>query len=378
MYGNVIWDENITIKNEEGFVMLIPTLLNQEVEGIWLFDCFKGTINYAVIVNDQEIRQDKNMDYNFAYFEQTLLNKNHKYKFVKPDQKDHNIRTKEGAHIIEHCNMIFTGNNTIGYELTDYHCWDEYVPGTVSGRYIYDNYTDQVGGGQGDLSDGGGGANSGSDPNPNPNPNPLPPIEVTQDFLNNEKLNCIWGKINNILVNQNNSLITSVFANFSGVSYNPQDITITLQDNLRNKDNEEIYGNCLLVKNNFLITLNGSYIENRAPIEIFKTIIHEMLHAHLKRMYNVSPDTFKSLFSMHIKNTKGVTLSEHDIMQQYYIPVMINALKSFDDLNGYSDDNYVYEGIIINGLDLNPNIDTQQHVVFSEEYFRSRNLNCEK
>lgn len=218
----------------------------------------------------------------------------------------------------------------------------------------------------------------GGNTNPNPNPNPLPPIEVTPEFLNNEKLECIWGKINNMASNHSNSLITSIFANFSGLSYNPQDIRITVKDTLINKNKKAIYGQCLPVNNEYVITLNGSQIQNRAPIEIFKTMLHEMLHAHLKRMYGSSPDTFISLFSKHIKNTKGVKLSEHDIMKNYYIPQMVNALRAFDQQNGFKDDDYVYEGIAINGLDDSPSTDTQQHVVFSENYFRSRNLECEK
>ncbi len=208
-------------------------------------------------------------------------------------------------------------------------------------------------------------------------PKLLPEVLPTEDFFSNEKLNCIWNKINNILVNNNSSLLTSIFANFSGISYNPQDIIITVENNLVNGNNQAIYGNCGPDGNNYLIKLNGSQIENRASIEIFKTILHEMLHAHLKRMYNTSPDDFTTLFSKHIEVTKGVKLSDHDVMKNYYIPQMINALKAFDKVNGLSDDEFNYEGIILNGLDALPSQETLQHIIYSENYFRNRNLNCE-
>ncbi|MDQ2179673.1 hypothetical protein [Marinifilum sp. D714] len=332
MYGDVIWDENITIKNEEGFVMLIPTLLNQEVEGIWLFDCFKGTINYAVIVNDQEVRQDKHMDYNFAYFEQTLLNKNDKYKFIEPNERDYNIRTKEGAHIIEHCRIVKTGNDVIGWEVVEMTCWEEHVPGTVTGRYMYENYDDQVGGGQGDLDNGGG---SNSDSNSEHEPDP----EVKEEL---EKFDCASEVFNSFSSFDNtiSNLLSNTFGNSHNfhIIFKGAKLDANVDGNFDSVDGTILTDNTTgaITEGTFVIKINEFVLNNSTKEYIAVTYAHETIHALIAYYKINNPQKGKELFPIFYE-TFEYEDGDHLTMGNMYVDEMVDIIMQINPNMPYSD-----------------------------------------
>ncbi|MDQ2180302.1 hypothetical protein, partial [Marinifilum sp. D714] len=224
----------------------------------------------------------------------------------------------------------------------------------------------------GDISNPLGGGSSGS-------PSPAPPVNTSQEFLENEKLNCIWSKINNISVNHNNSLITSVFASFSGVSYNPQDIKIEVASNLVGENGKVANGTTNKEEGGYLIKINQDNLNNKAPIEIYRTIIHEMIHAHLWRKQYVSGDNFISRYYSYIKYNKGIAETDHHkLMKDHYIPIMANALKEFDRLNGRSLDMSYYINLSWAGLHMSLPIKEKQKIQNTIDFIRERNLNCEK
>lgn len=98
---------------------------------------------------------------------------------------------------------------------------------------------------------------------------------------------------------------------------------------------------------NFQITINSDMISDHSPIEIARTLVHESIHALLrKHMHSDGQDSFIEIFSKYIKETKGAEL-QHAIMAGEYITPLANALKKFDDAK---EDDSFYRNLAWNGI----------------------------
>jgi hypothetical protein len=104
-----------------------------------------------------------------------------------------------------------------------------------------------------------------------------PKIDVS-GIENNEKVMCVFQNLIKTATIEYNPLVTSFLMNFSDdLSVDPDDVIFSLASM------SGAYGQCDPSGNKYVITLNSNEINNRAPIEIAKTFIHEILHALIKK-----------------------------------------------------------------------------------------------
>tara|TARA_R110001583_G_scaffold25008_1_gene90972 strand:+ start:922 stop:2034 length:1113 start_codon:yes stop_codon:yes gene_type:complete len=101
----------------------------------------------------------------------------------------------------------------------------------------------------------------------------------------------------------------------------------------------------------YKITVNSKQIDNRAPIEIARTIIHESIHALLLKHYDTGFSSFKDIFKEYIKETTNFSDLNHSIMRDRYIIPIARALEQFDG-KSESDFSY-YENLAWGGLQEN-------------------------
>lgn len=66
-------------------------------------------------------------------------------------------------------------------------------------------------------------------------------------------------------------------------------------------------------------------------MKIAKTLLHESIHAILKRRFDVYPDGFLDSFKKYIQSETGSNNINHAIMRDYYIEPMVNNLKQVDN-----------------------------------------------
>jgi hypothetical protein len=197
-----------------------------------------------------------------------------------------------------------------------------------------------------------------------------PKIETTIKFESNEKVMCIYTNLIGTSVRFYNPLVTTFLMNFSnGLSLNPGDIVFDIKDLGSDK-----YGQCVKNGDKFEVSLNSNFLNNRSPIEIAKTLIHEILHAKIGHDLNLSPSLFMNDFTQYINDG---TLNQHDLMMDYYVEPMVNFLRDYDILCGYSipNDDY-YRALSLSGLEKNITIQEMKKLTEAQNYFRNRGLDC--
>jgi len=202
-----------------------------------------------------------------------------------------------------------------------------------------------------------------------------PEIELSPDFKNNVKIMCVYSNLVGTASRNYNPLVINFLTNFSdGLSFNPGDVTF----DLKSLDNTES-ATCTRNEYNDIctITLNQSYINNRAPVELAKTMMHEILHAKIFHSKLVAPDLFETMFLKYLGETTGnFGTDEHQFILNYYIPPMIRFLKDFDSSFGNSAPDDFYKAIAISGLGLKYSASELEQIMTAQNFFRSRGLNC--
>jgi len=80
------------------------------------------------------------------------------------------------------------------------------------------------------------------------------------------------------------------------------------------------------------IILNDQTLNNRAPIEIARTILHESVHALLlKQAYGNGTESFIQIFKNYISSTTGNNDLHHDIKRNKYIIPIAKGLEKYDN-----------------------------------------------
>jgi hypothetical protein len=206
-----------------------------------------------------------------------------------------------------------------------------------------------------------------------PEPAPMPAIELSTKFENNEKVMCIYSNLVRTAIKSFNPLVTSFLANFSdGVTINPGDIKFDLGSL------DGAYGNSTQSGDMFTVMLNENEISTRAPLEIAKTLIHEILHAQIGHNLQITPNSFISNFRQYIETVNGVSdINDHQFMIANYVQPMMRFLKDYDSLNGYSASDDYYRSLALSGLEGIISTMEMNDLINAQNYFRNRGLNCQ-
>jgi len=114
--------------------------------------------------------------------------------------------------------------------------------------------------------------------------------------------------------------------------------------------------------NTFHLRLNKNRINDRTPIEIAATYLHEAIHAEIRRYLYGATDTSTLpgfpgdftddwIFFLEVnygKDADGISDAEHEIMATKYHDIIVEGLKQFGDSNFSQAD---YEAIAWIGLE---------------------------
>lgn len=122
------------------------------------------------------------------------------------------------------------------------------------------------------------------------------------------------------------------------------------------------------------IVLNNRFINNRAPIEIARTILHESIHALLlKHGYGPGTSSFVDLFKNYLLETTGNNDLHHAIMRDKYIIPIAKGLQNYD--NNAEEFSY-YENLAYFGLHQNLTDEQLEELRKAQIIARSKGLNC--
>ena len=125
--------------------------------------------------------------------------------------------------------------------------------------------------------------------------------------------------------------------------------------------------------NDYIISLNKDLLDNRAPLEVARTILHESVHALLRYHYVNATNSFVDLFGEYMKEKKGSNDITHAIMRDNYIPAIANALKQFD--NNRENPSF-YESLAWDGLHQFLSQEEKDKIVNIKIKIRNQGLNC--
>ena len=189
----------------------------------------------------------------------------------------------------------------------------------------------------------------------------------------NEKAWCVLQKLIQTGTNDYNALVLSFIASFSGNE--PYRDVVFKIDNL-----DDAYGSFDGTVYPPIIRLDAGTISNRAPIEIAKTLMHEMLHAFIYQDGMLTFSSFVNNFEEYLAKTgKGTYIDHHKMMYDHYVTPMMNFLKDFDSLSGHLESDEYYRGLAISGLQNVPGFTQEElnSITQSATFFRNRGLNCD-
>tara|TARA_R110000765_G_C18946712_1_gene608172 strand:- start:602 stop:2371 length:1770 start_codon:yes stop_codon:yes gene_type:complete len=123
------------------------------------------------------------------------------------------------------------------------------------------------------------------------------------------------------------------------------------------------------------IILNDQTLNNRAPIEIARTILHESVHALLlKQAYGDGTESFIQIFKNYISSTTGNNDLHHNIMRDKYIIPIAKGLEKYDNS---SEDFSYYEHLAYFGLHQELNQQQLHDLNNAQNLARSKGLNCQ-
>lgn len=195
-----------------------------------------------------------------------------------------------------------------------------------------------------------------------------PKIDIS-GIEDNDKVFCIYENLIKTAATEYNPLVTSFLMNFSDdLSINPDDIIFELEP-------LSGYGECDASGDKYVITLNSNEIDNRAPIEIAKTFIHEILHALIANKLDKSPDNFISDFREYIGDDGYV--DQHQLMMDHYVNPMIQFLKDYDSLLGRNASYSYYQSLALSGLEAVISQEEMNNLIEAQNYFRQLGLTCD-
>ncbi|RAV28475.1 hypothetical protein DN748_12705, partial [Sinomicrobium soli] len=198
------------------------------------------------------------------------------------------------------------------------------------------------------------------------------PFNITNQLTG--KANCVYGKLVGTALD-NHNIIRQTFMDFgNGLNYDQSQLIYKQQAGLTGEDGKPINGSTGKAGSVYTVTLNSDFIDNRAPIEIAKTILHESVHAIIRRQYNVTTGGFLEYFEAYVKDKVGYSMElSHDIMRDYYIIPIANNLKQFDNNQEPFD---FYENLAWEGLHQFLSANEISAIANDINYARGKGLDC--
>lgn len=163
------------------------------------------------------------------------------------------------------------------------------------------------------------------------------------------KAKCVYDKLKATNLLEAGIIQKTYIAFDDELNYNSYYLTYNLEKLGPNEDGVIPNGvTKFLYQNNYEIILNTDKIDNRPPIEIARTILHESVHALLlKHQFGDGQDSFVELFKKYIKTTTGINNLHHSIMRDKYVIPIAKGLQLFDN----SSENFsYYENLAWSGL----------------------------
>jgi hypothetical protein len=204
-------------------------------------------------------------------------------------------------------------------------------------------------------------------------------IEILEEEEDEQIINELTGKadcIYNDLVRSginNHNLIRETFIEFGDGNFGNANLIYKQQSPLVNSNGVILNGASDKIGNDYIVILNSDRINNRAPIEIAKTIIHESLHALLKKHYYTGTESFIELFGKYMQENTGSNDITHAIMRDHYVSSISNTLKQFD--NNQESEQF-YDDLAWEGLhQFLPQSDIDR-IIKTINQARNRGLNC--
>jgi len=170
-------------------------------------------------------------------------------------------------------------------------------------------------------------------------------IIITEEFADNPKLNCVFEKLNDT------GTFRSLIGEFAGESThfdlkfdvgNLGNTTLGILDDDNPEDSTL-----------FRIVIDRENLD-RLPIEIAVTLLHEAMHAEMRRFlhaYQAENSTslpgfpgditsdWKLFVELSFDGDNPFEQAEHEVMAARYIPIIVKGLKAFDN-NNLTDDEY--------------------------------------
>ena len=170
------------------------------------------------------------------------------------------------------------------------------------------------------------------------------PVVDATGLEQNEKADCIYNKLTDT------GLMKRYLQNFDGdfpVSHLKYELSSLLPNNITGRTDPRPDD---LGENWMKILINENNLADRPTLAVAKTFIHETIHAEMYRKIKsvnsqISIDDFPGLFDYYSRFENNSD-AQHNLMAQYYINIMSDALKEFD--SSYSED--IYHAIAWEGL----------------------------
>lgn len=174
-------------------------------------------------------------------------------------------------------------------------------------------------------------------------------IIIHESILNDQKVKCTLDK----LLNNGNTLAETILK-FADQSLNI-DLVIELASLPVDINGQLVSSN---ISNTFRLQINSNSVTDRIPIQIATTIMHEAIHAEMRRyLYGATdvstlsnfPGSFADDWNHYVNTRYGrdVGSAEHDAMANSYINTIANGLMQFDG-NELSTSEYI--ALAWNGL----------------------------
>jgi hypothetical protein len=156
--------------------------------------------------------------------------------------------------------------------------------------------------------------------------NPTLPIIDATSIMANPKTNCIYTRLTQT------NMMSRYVKNFDGefpVSHLKYELNSSLPNNLIGTTSP---------MNNYWITIkiNENLVSQLPVLELAATFIHETIHAEIDRILAsvsniVYPQDWPGLFDYYSRYKKGPETWQHQLMADFYVDIVANALKEFDN-----------------------------------------------
>ena len=331
-----------------------------------LRDKFEQFTNNKKPVPDTEKIKDLFIIFDFLTYGESSYLVDGKVEFG--DENPENNTLKSASVFVEdyYCYTIYVRMGD--YETWRWECESWYVYEPVTEEMAADNSTDGGGTSEWYLEGNGGGSGTTTS-------QPAPEIDY-KEIVENDKAWCVFQKLIQTGTNDYNSLVLSFIASFSG-NEPYRDVVFEI-DNL-----DSAYGSFDGTVYPPIIRLDAGTISNRAPIEIAKTLMHEMFHAFIYQDASLYPSSFITNFREYLVEVEGSNdvcgKNDHQIIYDNYVIPMMNFLKDYDSLLGQTEDDEYYRGLALSGLQNDIVGFTQEElnsITQAETFFRNRGLNC--